>query len=297
MKKIFGELNLTWKKLIIVAIILGIYTGIMAALPITKDTSFEDISISFECWILFGIIIIMNSKSAKESALKCLVFFLISQPLAYLVQVPFNVYGWGIFRYYPPWFIWTLFTIPMGFIGFYMKKDKWWGLLILCPMLVFLSYHLLGFFSETISFFPNHLLSTIFCIVTMIIYPLCIFNNKKVKITGLVISIILIAIVLILVLLNGKSSYNTTLFASGYLLKSTNTNLEFDDTYKVYLKDKDYGKLYIEYDERLEDYMLKAEFSKTGKTEFTIESPDGEKYVFDIDIKRDTYHIEEKKEK
>ncbi|MCR4615471.1 MAG: hypothetical protein K5756_04910 [Clostridiales bacterium] len=42
MKKLFGELKITWVKLMIFALIAGIYTGIMAALPITKDTSFAD---------------------------------------------------------------------------------------------------------------------------------------------------------------------------------------------------------------------------------------------------------------
>ena len=74
MKKLFGEINLTWKKLIIFAIITGIYTAIMAMIPITKETSFRDIAIQLEWWILFGIIIITNSKSHLDSALKCLVF-------------------------------------------------------------------------------------------------------------------------------------------------------------------------------------------------------------------------------
>ena len=85
MKKLFGGINLTWKKLIIFAIIAGTYTAVMALLPITRDTSFRDIAIYFEWWILFGIIIISNSKSPLDSALKCFVFFLISQPLIYLV--------------------------------------------------------------------------------------------------------------------------------------------------------------------------------------------------------------------
>ena len=124
MKKLFGEINLTWKKLIIFSIIAGVYTGVMAMLPIAENTSLDDISISFEVWILFGILIIMNSKSAKDSALKCFVFFLISQPLVYLVQVPFSNLGWGILNYYRNWIVWTMLTIPMGFIGYYMKKDK-----------------------------------------------------------------------------------------------------------------------------------------------------------------------------
>ena len=81
MKKLFGQLNLTWPKLVIFAVIAGVWTGAMAALPFTKDTSFADISISFEWWVLFGILIIVNSQSPVDSALKCFVFFLISQPL------------------------------------------------------------------------------------------------------------------------------------------------------------------------------------------------------------------------
>ena len=136
MKKLFGGIDLNWKKLIIFAIIAGVYTAIMAMLPIAKDTSFADITISFEVWILFGIFIIMNSKSAKDSALKCFVFFLISQPLVYLIQDIIN-HSNLFLTYYRFWIIWTILTIPMGFIGYYMKKDKWWGLAILTPILIF----------------------------------------------------------------------------------------------------------------------------------------------------------------
>ena len=122
-KRIFGGINLTWKKLIIFAIISGIYTAIMAMLPIAKYTSFADITISFEVWILFGIIIITNSSSAKDSALKCFVFFLISQPLVYIIQDVIN-HSNLFLTYYRNWTIWTILTIPMGFIGWYMKKDK-----------------------------------------------------------------------------------------------------------------------------------------------------------------------------
>jgi len=81
MKKLFGDINLTWKKLIFFSIIVAIYTALVATLPFTKNTSFRDIAILFEWWIVFGIIIISNSKSPLDSALKCFIFFLISQPL------------------------------------------------------------------------------------------------------------------------------------------------------------------------------------------------------------------------
>ena len=64
------------RKLIISAIMVGIYTALMALIPTLKHTSFHDITVTFEVWILFGIIIIMNSKSAVDLALKCLIFFL-----------------------------------------------------------------------------------------------------------------------------------------------------------------------------------------------------------------------------
>ena len=51
MKKFFGEIELTYIKIIIFAIIAGVYTAIMAMLPIAKDTSFSDLTVTFEVWI------------------------------------------------------------------------------------------------------------------------------------------------------------------------------------------------------------------------------------------------------
>ena len=52
MKKIFGEINLTWIKVVIMAVVAGVYTAIMAMLPIARDTSFLDLTVTFEVWIL-----------------------------------------------------------------------------------------------------------------------------------------------------------------------------------------------------------------------------------------------------
>ena len=286
-KKIFGEINLTWKKLIIFAIVLGIYTGIMAMIPITKNTSFRDIAISFEVWILFGILIIMNSKSAIDSALKCFVFFLISQPLVYLVQDAIN-HSNLFLTYYRFWVLWTIGTIPMGFIGYYMKKDKWWGLLILIPMLIFLGVHYSGFLGETLFYFPYHLLSTLFCIVTMIIYPLFIFNNKKIRFTGLIISLLII-IAMTFIVFTSNTTYNTTILSS-----DSETGETFDNSYKVYLENNKLGKVYIEYDESLEDYKVDAKFKRAGKTNLILEDTNGNKTIYEIDIKRNTCDITKK---
>ena len=288
MKKLFGGLNLTWPKLIIFAVIAGVYTGVMALLPITTDTSFADISITFEWWVLFGILIIVNSKSPLDSGLKCLVFFLISQPLVYLVQVPYNAFGWGIFRYYPGWFVWTLFTFPMGFIGWYMKKDKWWGLLILTPILIFVGYHYLSFLWETRTYFPNHLLSAIFCAVTVILYPLFIFKDRRIRLVGLAISLAIVLVMSVLGFAMGKRTYNTVVMVSG-----GSAGIEFDDTWQAGIADEDLGRVYIEYNENIEDFMVKAEFTGKGKTIFTMESPAGEKHVFELTVNTDSTDLKE----
>ena len=285
MKKLFGNINLTWPKVIIMAIVIGIYTTIMAMIPAVRDTSFSDLTVTFEVWILFGIFIIMNSKSAKDSAIKCFIFFLISQPLVYLIQdviLKSNLFN----QYYKYWFMWTVACIPMGYIGYYMKKDKWWGLLILTPMLVLLGKEYSGYLSETMFSFPRHLLTTIFCLSTLIIYPLAIFKNKKVRIAGLIISLLIIVSMSVMCILN-PPIYSTDILGNG-------VNYTFDDKYNVYLADDKYGKLSIRYEEGIEDYLVHAEFTKAGKTEFILESPDGSKIIFDLDIRRDTYTVKEK---
>ncbi len=68
----------------------------------------------------------------------------------------------------------------------------------------------------------------------------------------------------------------------------------FDDTYKVNIADKKYGDLSIIYIESIESWMVHAEFKKAGKTEFVLESPDGEKREYSLTIRRDTYSVKEK---
>ena len=280
-----SKLNLTWPKLIIFAIIAGVYTAIMAMLEVAKDTSFSDIIATFEVWILFGILIIMHSKSKADSALKCFVFFLISQPLVYLIQDVIN-HSHLFVTYYRYWFTWTVACLPMGFIGYLMKKDKWWGLLILIPILLLLSLTFGLYFVTTVFSFPRHLLTTIFCGVTLIFYPLYIFKNKKIKITGLIISCLLIVFWIVWVITHPY------VYSTDFL--SNNEKHPFDDTYKAYFADDSFGKLTIVYDDHIEDWFLHAEVVKAGKTEFTLESPTGEKMVYEITIKRDTYDLNRK---
>lgn len=201
MKKLFGGINLSWKKLIIFAIVAGAYTALMATLPFTKETSFRDIAVYLEWWILFGIIIISNSKSPLDSALKCFIFFVISQPLVYLLQVPFSHIGWGLFGFYKYWFILTLCTLPMGYIGYYINKKNWLSVIILLPMLTILAYRGLQYFTTMINNFPHHLLSFISCFVIIIFVVLNLFDKAKLKIFTL--SVVTIGIITYIIIKGG----------------------------------------------------------------------------------------------
>ena len=285
MKKIFGELNLTWVKVILLAIFIGIYGGAMELIPALRDTSFTDMDVTFEVWILFGILIIVNSKSALDSALKCFVFFLISQPLIYITQDVIN--HSNLFEtYYRFWVLWTVACIPMGYIGYYMKKDKWWGLLILTPIMLLLTSSLMTYFRYMVYSFPKHLLTVIFCFITLIIYPLYIFKDKKIKTAGLLINILMIIIALTICILK-PYTYSTDVLANG-------DKNPFDDTYKVSLKDEKYGDVKIRYENGIDSYMVHGDFKKEGKTILILESPSKEKVEYNLTIKRDTYDIKRK---
>lgn len=289
MKKAFGELNLSWKKIIISAIIIGILVGLVNSISFFKNTSFTDPAIYFDLWILFGILIITNSKSNKESALKCFVFFLISQPIIYLVEVPFSHLGWQLFRYYKYWFIWTILCLPMGYIGYYIKKDKWWGLLILFPIMMLLGSGVNTHLSNMIFSFPRHLISLLFCITTLIIYPIVMLNNKKLKTIGLILAILLI-LGFSIITLTDKPVYETEILCNG-------GKYTFDITYTPSLKDSKYGEVIIK---KIDDdgfYCVHAKLKKAGKTELILTSSDGKIQRYSLNIERTTYDIDKIEEK
>lgn len=232
--------------------------------------------------------LLLNSKSAKDSALKCFAFFLISQPLVYLIQDVINRSSLFV-TYYRFWFIWTIATIPMGFIGWYMKKDKWWGLLILAPMLVLLGYHFGQYLEMTIFSFSKHILTTMFCAITMILYLLVIFKDKVIKIVGIITGIIILIVFSFLTLQQPKG-YDTDILTNG-----GSDGAIFDNSYKVYFADESFGTVDIRFVEQgLNDWVVHAIFNKAGNTEVILESPSGEKTVFDIKVDRNTYTINKK---
>ncbi len=221
--KIFGGLNMTWPKVIIMAVIAGIYTAMMAAW-VPASCSFHDIAVTAEAWVPLALIIMLNCKGPLESALKTFVFFLISQPLVYLIQVPFNEMGWELFGYYRYWFYVTLITFPAAFIGWYVKKNNLLAALILSPILVLLVYQGISYVITLRHEFPNHLISAIFCFGIIPILIFGIFSDKKPILLSCAISLVAV-IALFLLKWNAQGSEflsaNVTLASETYELDSS----------------------------------------------------------------------------
>ena len=195
-KKYFGNFNMSWTRVIILSVVTAVYTALINQVGFLKDTSFRDIAIAFECWILFAVFIIVNCEKIWEAVLKCFVFFLISQPLIYLIEVPFL--GFEVFRYYKYWFIMTLLTIPGAAIAFLLKKKNILSVVVLCVANAYLAYMSVHYFNVSLFAFPHHLLSSLFCIALsfFFIFVLLDKKNHKAVATAFAVAVVIISVVI-----------------------------------------------------------------------------------------------------
>lgn len=191
-KKLFGGLKMTWGRVIIFAVITAVVTAGLNLIPALKDTSFQDIAVNFDCWILFAMIVIMNCDKWWEASLKCFVFFLISQPLIYLIEVPFVPVGWGVFDYYGYWFKLTVLTLPGAAIAFQVKRKSWLSAAVLSVATCFLAYMSIYNLSAALKHFPNHLLSAVFCAALAVFFIFVLLDDKKQRIAALALTLIVL---------------------------------------------------------------------------------------------------------
>ena len=121
-----------WLAVILFAVVAGAYTGIVGSIPAAEGTSFKDIAISYEWWVIFAVVIASNCTKSWESALKIFVFFLISQPLCFIVEVVFGLsVDQALYYYCSIWGPATLLTLPGGFIAYYINRQNVFGSVIL----------------------------------------------------------------------------------------------------------------------------------------------------------------------
>lgn len=185
---------MAWLKVIIFAVITGAYIALVNSLPFLnflQDTSFRNIAVSFEWWILFAIFIVVNCKKPWEASLKCFVFFLISQPLVYLVESPFL--GLHVFTYYRYWFYVTLLTLPGVFIAWYVKKSNALSAVILSVACGLLGIETMEYIKNFIKNPPHHILTIIFCVAQIVFLIAVLMRGKKEKIISAICSVVVIA--------------------------------------------------------------------------------------------------------
>lgn len=239
MKKLLGELKMSWVSVIIFAILAGAYTGLINQVPFLHGTSFTDIAVTPEWWVIFAVIIVSNCEKPIEAGLKCFVFFLISQPIVYFIQMPFTAQN--LFAmYYRNWIIPTVLTLPGGFIAWYIKKDNIVGAIILgigCSLLGVIGVYGL------LNCQKPHILTAIVCLLAIIIFVIHFCHKAQNKIAC--IAVVLVAIAAFSIY--SFTTRNDTSGSSFYELESGHTwecAADNNDNFKAYIVE-DY--LYVEY--------------------------------------------------
>ena len=179
MRKLFFGIRPTWGRVLLFAVVTSILTAVVLRVPGLNDTSIAQLGVTLECWFLFALLIILNCETPLEAGVKTFVFFLIGQPLIYLLQVPFYFDGWRIFRFYPRWGVMTLLTFPGAMLAWYVKKDKLWSGLILSVATAYLSVSCVAYFRACVYHFPYGLAAGLFCgfFATAFIFVL-LWNRK-----------------------------------------------------------------------------------------------------------------------
>ena len=271
--KLYGGLNLTWLWVLLYAEGTAILTTIFLVVPVFKGTSFMRMGETLEAWVFFAVIIIANARSPLDSALKTFVFFLISQPLIYLLQVPFSWQGWGLFKYYKHWFILTLGTFPAAYIGWYIRKKNWFSLLILMPMLILLADICKDGLKFVIHQFPHLLIMVAFCILQMFLY-LYVFSEKPLqKIAG---ALVLVAFIAVLTLAPKTVDFSSTQFLPDNPVLTENATVAVDDA----------GIADILVSGTGEDSTVLIRAHAYGSTSFTVKDG-GDEYQYNIHIYED----------
>lgn len=272
LKKLFPG-RISWWEVIIFAVFTALMTAAFLISPIFENTSFQRMGVYLEAWIFFAVLIMANCQKPLESALKTFVFFLVSQPLIYLFQVPFSAMGWGLFGYYRTWFIWTLFTFPMAFVGWYITKKNWLSLLILSPVLVFLAYTALDAARFTASHFPRQLVTALFCLGQIVLYLWAFTSKPLQKLLGLAVPLALAAVVL-LSRTAGVEVDCAVFFPNDPVFSENAVVTEDNDSLTLAIDPRDDGA------------MLRVHATAYGDTDFTV-TDGGATYDYTLQIRLD----------
>jgi len=266
---------MTWKRLIIFSIICGVYTALVLLIPGVNETALREIGVGYECWFILAIFVVSNCKSTKDAAIKCFVFFLISQPLIYLLQMPFSDINL-IAAYYKFWFIITLLTLPGGAIAYQITRNDLLGSIILSMAglsvgFFGLSFILGGIFRDGFSYIIYGILLFIAAILLGFIF--C--DKKRDRVVYLIITIV----------------------ASIVLTCILSTNDLTRQEYSKSLTDEDWevsSGTFSKMDVAVNDDVLEITYyKKSAEGQFTLINKDGEEVSYSARIEDGELLLEE----
>lgn len=207
MKKLYGNLKMSWLTIILFALVAGVYTGVVMMIDILDETSFQDIGISYEWWVIFAVIVVVNCDKSVEAMFKCFLFFLISQPIVYAVQILFGQLAANLawIYYKTTWLPATVLTLPGGFIAYHCKKQNMLGAVILGLGNTIQAFMGVSYFYRAFNSFPHHILSGIICLASIFIMSFCIQKEKKYRLVSILLAFMLAAVVSVYMVINGMS--------------------------------------------------------------------------------------------
>lgn len=193
----------TYKNVIWFAIICGLITGgildvELLKIDAIKDNSLFNMGICFEFWVFATMIIVSRTNKPLEAACKVFLYFLISQPLIYLVKVPIDARGLGVFKDYIGWFVWTVLTFPGAFIAWYTNKKNNVSIAIFMVAILFLSYEFAQHFNVFITHFPFQIIACGLILLQIGCYVMS-FNGKRRIIFGILSLLSIIGITILFV--------------------------------------------------------------------------------------------------
>lgn len=178
-----------------IALALGsaVFTAVMMILPFLKHTSFQNIGITMEGWVAFALFIILRCESWHEASVKTFVFFLISQPLIYLLMAPFSAKGLGLFQYYGYWFMWTVLTLPGAAIAYQAKRRNWLSVAVLSVAIAFLGYTAAYFFWQLTAQPPRYLITVCYCVGYSVFMAVKLLDKKAHRIAAIAVLVVSLA--------------------------------------------------------------------------------------------------------
>ncbi len=180
-----------WLTVVLFALAAGLVTGILASIPSIKQTSLGDITVSYEWWLIFAFVIASNCTKNWESALKTFVFFLISQPLVFAVEVMVGALDIdrAMYFYTTIWGPVTLLTLPGGFIAYYIGKQNVLGSVVLGLGNAIQALMGVHYLAAVIANPPFHLVTAIVCFASIFVMLFQIQSNNRNRAISLLVTV------------------------------------------------------------------------------------------------------------